>query len=456
MGSADRAASEAPGAGNSLAVELAIEGWSETFSKNAQLTTMFNTHRYRQRWRAVLLFLVICAATAANAQFNQQGGRPQGVTRGGGGAGGGRALGGTGTAGSRQYYPPGTVGEAIVTSDPETRRLIVITDDETSLYVSQVVTNLDRPKPQVLIKVVFLEVTYRNALDFGVDIGGRHSPGADVKGAGSSVFGNSGLGSAATGILTNTFGIPLQSFAPIPPGAGVYQVIGQDFQATLRAIATAGKSEVLSRPSILTRNNQQAVITLGQEVPLITNTRFDTLGNQINTVSYQNVGIILRVTPFITSDDKVEMIVTPESSALADRSEWVPVSSGSGGSVSAPVINSRSADTVVVVPNGQTVVLGGLMEKTKARTETKIPILGDIPLLGQLFKRKLNDDSKIELIIFLTPHIVKEPSQLAGLSTQERKGPLLAPNTFTEEDLDLFLQNIPNKEDPSKKKKTKP
>jgi general secretion pathway protein D len=213
---------------------------------------------------------------------------------------------------------------------------------------------------------------------------------------------------------------------------------------------------VLSRPSILTRNNQQAVITLGQEVPLITNTRFDTLGNQINTVSYQNVGIILRVTPFITSDDKVEMIVTPESSALADRSEWVPVSSGSGGSVSAPVINSRSADTVVVVPNGQTVVLGGLMEKTKARTETKIPILGDIPLLGQLFKRKLNDDSKIELIIFLTPHIVKEPGQLAGLSTQERKGPLLAPNTFTEEDLDLFLQNIPNKEDPSKKKKTKP
>src|SRR4030095_7980895 len=98
------------------------------------------------------------------------------------------------------------------------------------------------------------------------------------------------------------------------------------FQATLRAIAQAGKTEILSRPSILTRNSQQAVISLGQEVPLVTNTRFDTFGNQINTVSYQNVGIILRVTPFITDNEMVEMIVSPETSSLADRSQWVPIS----------------------------------------------------------------------------------------------------------------------------------
>jgi general secretion pathway protein D len=409
-------------------------------------------------WPLFAGLLCVMWVADANGQFNQQqGGRPGGVQR-ATGVGGGRGTGGGGAggAGSRQYYPPGTVGEAIVTSDPETRRLIVITDEETSLYVSQVVTNLDRPKPQVLIKVVFLECTYRNALDFGVEFGGSHQAGNDGRGAGSSVFGISGLGSAATGILTNSFGIPLQSFAPIPPGAGVYQVLGQDFQATLRAIAAAGKTEVLSRPSILTRNNQQAVITLGQEVPLITNTRFDTLGNQINTVSYQNVGIILRVTPFITDDDKVEMIVTPESSALADRSQWVPISSGSGGAISAPVINSRSADTVVVVPNGQTVVLGGLMEKTKARTESKIPILGDIPWLGLLFKRKLNDDSKTELIIFMTPHIVKEPGHLAALSIKERDNALLAPKAFSEEDLNKFIDNLPSKEQPSTKKKSKP
>ena len=404
-----------------------------------------------RRHCGVWLALLLATALPLSAQFNQGGGRPQGVNRGGGGNragsfGGGGGGAGFGGAGSRQYYPPGTVGEAIVTSDPETRRLIVITDEETSGYVSQVITNLDRPKPQVLIKVVFLEATYRNASDIGVDFGGTHSQGADAQGAGSSVFGVSGLGSAATGIATNLFGIPLQSFAPIPPGAGVYQLMGQDFQATLRAIAQAGKTEVLSRPSVLTRNNQQAVISLGQEVPLITGTRYDTLGNQINTVTYQNVGIILRVTPFITDDDKVEMIVTPESSALADRSQWVPVSSGIGGVVTAPVINSRSADTVVVVPNAQTVVIGGLMEKAKMESESKIPFLGDIPGLGLLFKRKLKDDAKTELIIFLTPYIVKEANQLAGLSKREREGPLLTPKSFSEDDLNLFLNNLPSKD----------
>lgn len=404
----------------------------------------------------ILTSLLLAAALSAFGQANQ-GGRPQGISRGtgggGAGGGGGRGIGGGGGGGSssRQYYPPGTVGEAIVTSDPDTRRLIVITDEETSQFVSQVVSNLDRPKPQVLIKVVFMEVTYRNALDFGVELGGRHSQGAEVKGAGSTAFGSSGLGSAATGIFTNVFGIPLQSFGSVPPGAGVYQVVGSDFQATLHALAQAGKTEVLSRPSILTRNNQQATITLGQEVPLITSTRFDTLGNQINNVTYQSVGIILRVTPFITADDKVEMIVTPESSALADRSQWVPISSGSGGSVAAPVINSRSADTVVVIPDGQTVVIGGLMEKAKTASDSKVPLLGDIPVLGNLFKRKLKDDSRTELIIFLTPHIVKEPGQLAGLSSREQNRPQMTPKAFTEEDLDMFLRSLPPKDKPSDK-----
>jgi len=149
------------------------------------------------------------------------------------------------------------------------------------------------------------------------------------------------------------------------------------------------------------------------------------------------------------------MIVTPESSSLADRSQWVPISSGgTGGAVSAPVINSRSADTVVVVPDGQTVVIGGLMEKAKTQTDSKVPILGDIPLLGNLFKHKLKDDSKTELIIFLTPYIVKEPGQLAGMSSVQQNRPSLAPKAFSEEDLDLFLRSLPPKEQEDKRKKS--
>jgi len=339
----------------------------------------------------------------------------------------------------------------MITVDPDTRRLVIITDEETSQYISQVVSNLDRPRPQVLIKVVFLEVTHRDSLDIGVEGGGTRQINDSTKGSGATAFGLSGLNSAATNVPLNSLGLPVQSFSPVPPGAGLYQVLGSDFQATLRAIAQAGKTEVLSRPSILTRNNQQATISLGQQVPLITNTRFDTLGNQINTVAYQAVGIILRVTPFITADGMVEMIVSPETSALADRSQWVPISSGPGGSITAPVIDSRSADTVVVVPDGQTAVIGGLMENNKTQADSKIPLLGDIPLLGNLFKRKVKQTTKTELIIFLTPHIVAEPTQLAGVSAKERSDTTMVPKAFSEQELDRFLENVPARENPPAK-----
>lgn len=407
------------------------------------------------RWLAGMAILALSVGIQAQAQRTTTGGRQQSINR-GTTTGGARALGGgTGAGASRQYYPSGTVGEAIVTADPETRRLIVITDEETSQYVSQVITNLDQPKPQVLIKVVFMEVTYRNASDIGLEAGMRKrvhdSASNPADAAGGNVFGLSGLGSAATNQVLNSFGLPISALAPIPPGAGLYQVLSSDFQATLRAIAQNGKSQILSRPSILTRNSQQATISLGQEVPLITNTRFDNVNGQINTVTYQSVGIILRVTPFITDDNKVEMIVSPETSELADRSQWVSIGAG----VSAPVINSRVADTVVVIPDGQTAVIGGLMSNAKSESENKIPILGDIPGLGMLFKRKIKDNTKTELVIFLTPHIVRDATQLASISTNEREKANLQKKTFSEEELNRFLEDVPTKEEPSPKKSRK-
>jgi general secretion pathway protein D len=418
----------------------------------------------------LILTLTICVLTAitASAQNRTTGNRGTGGGRTGGGGGGFGGGGGggrstSGTSGTRDYIPNGEIGEAIVTSDPETRRLIVITDEETAPYVNQVITNLDRPKPQVLIKVVFLEVTYTHSSDIGFEGAYRKGFGGNTTGNFSQVFGLSGLSSAVgtNGQLSgvNQFGTPVSAYNPIPPGAGLYQVLGSDFQATLRAIATAGKTEILSRPSILTRNGQQASISLGQEVPLVTNTRFDTLGNQINTVSYTSVGIILKVTPFINSDGLVEMIVTPESSGLADRSQWVPIS---GGAL-APVINSRIADTVVVVPNGQTVIIGGLMQNSKAQTENKVPYISAIPILGNLFKHTTKDNSKTELMIFLTPWIVAEPQQLAGLTASENSKIQVAPKEFTEQELNMYLDNLPNKigatnsvdNMPDKKKKKK-
>ncbi|MGV3772919.1 MAG: type II secretion system protein GspD [Verrucomicrobiales bacterium] len=375
----------------------------------------------------LITFLLISFARETAAQQRRQGGQGNRGGGGGGAVGGGRALGG-GAAGDRQYYSNGTVGEAMITSDPETRRIIVITDDETSQYVSQVVTNLDQPKPQVLIKVVFLEVTYRNSLDIGLEGGTAQSLGGDTSLTASNLFGLGAQGAGGT------------------PGAGLYTVGGRNWQATLRAIAEAGQTEILSRPSILARNNQQATITVGQTLPFITNTRITDTGQTINTVQYSDIGIILRVTPFITSDNLVEMIVSPEISSLTDQT--VPISTG----VSAPVIAKRAADTVVVTPDGSPVLIGGLMQNTKTQADSKIPFLGDIPYLGNLFKRRARGDTKTELMIFMTPHIVTQPSTLTRLTDQETGKTVLAPNAFPEAELNRFLDNLPIKGAPEAEK----
>jgi general secretion pathway protein D len=391
----------------------------------------FSTRFYQNAWPALALASLLAARTRAQ-NF-------------GGGGGGGGARVGSGSGSSTRAYPNNTqVGDATISIDPETRKIIVITDDETNVKIGDVIKSLDHPRPQVLIKVVFLEVTHNNSSDIGVEGGWAKGVGGGNTGSVANVFGLSGLNNAASNNIPNALGQPISSFSPTPPGAGLYQMLGSDYQVALRAIAQAGKAEILSRPSILARNNQAATISLGQQVPLVSNTRFDAVNGQINTVTYQSVGIILRVTPFISSDGMVEMIVSPETSSLADKSFWVPISKDA----LAPVINSRVADTVVVVPDGQTVIIGGLMSNEVTESESKIPLLGDIPWLGNAFKRKQKQNTKTELMIFLTPHVIAAPGQLANLTAEERAKATLKVKSMTEEQLDKFLETVPVKGDP--------
>lgn len=405
---------------------------------------------------AGILALGLCAASEIQAQ-------PFGIFGGGGFGQGGQNR----NSSSTSYNTAGNVGNANIMVDPETHNVIFSADQATTEALMKVIKNLDKPQPQVLIKVVFMEVIHNNSLDFGIE--GQYTGQSSVFGRVASyltnynVFTNTTVtsttgGTSTTGtsttilpssvtplnnsyIFNNNFGL-----ANTPGSAGTYSLLGQDFTATLRAIAVAGKAQLLSRPSILARNNQPATIQVGQNVPLITATRYDTFGNAINSISYQPVGIILKVTPFITSDGLVQMIVQPSTSSI-DPSQSVPISTG----VSAPVIDVRSADTVVLTPDGQTVVIGGLMENNSGEQVSKVPILGDIPLLGNLFRHKVNTDAKTELLIFLTPHVIAAPSQLAMMSDSE-KTHMLIPKSYSEQELDRFLEKVPVKKDDPKKK----
>ena len=370
---------------------------------------------------------------------------------GGGASSAGRSAGGS-AAGSQSYNPNGQVGSATISVDPDTRNITVIADEETMKQISQVISNLDHPRPQVLIKVVFLEVQHNDASDIGMEGGWGPSK---LTQSSTGVFANAfGLSGIATGVGSNSplnvFGQNTSSFLPMPPGAGLYQMLGKDFQATLRAIAQAGKAQLLSRPSILARDSQPATIVVGQSVPLITSVRYDNYGNAINSVSYTDVGIILKVTPYVTPEGLVQMMVAPQTTSV-DPTMTVPISVG----VNAPVIDVRSADTVVVTPDGQTVVIGGLMRKDKTSTENKIPLLGDIPFFGNLFKRVIKSDIKTELLIFLTPHIVQAPAQLAAMTSRERLQTVPV-DSESEKELDRFLDKTPTKPADKGSKKTAP
>lgn len=316
---------------------------------------------------------------------------------------------------STEHQGAGLKGDALVQYDAETGSLIIVTDDETNEEIGKVIEDLDRPIPQVLIKVLFLEVTHSDDLDLGIEgfLQKKETYNFSDRVDTETIETLFGLGSETTG--------------------GFYRIIENDLDITLRALSEVAKLEVLSRPSILTRNNQEAVITIGQEVPFIRNSRITDNGQTINTVEYEDIGIILTVTPHITENRVVSMDVTPEISTLTGQT--VPISD----TVNAPVFAKRSAETGVIVPDGSTVVIGGLMEDNTTKNTRKVPVLGDIPLLGAAFRRKVDSKTKTELLIFLTPHVIDGFSEMDELTLREKANSELAPKAFKSDVMERYL-----------------
>ena len=340
-----------------------------------------------------------------------------------GGSGGGNAFGGAGAGnrgGQSAAVPSGVanaaselLGQVYVVADADTNSLLVSTATKYEVRVRDIIAQLDRAVPQVLIKVLIAEVTHNNSSDLGVDFSILNQRAVTVNGTvvnkGQTVgtnFGNAAAAAAATGAS----------------GGLVVSVLEDRVTSTIRALATAGKLDVLSRPYILTSDNQLASIIVGQEVPIITDSRVTDTGQQINTIQYQDIGIILNVTPHINPEGLVIMDVAPQISSITDQT--VPISS----TVSAPVFDLRSASSRVGIKDGETIVVGGMMQDQKTQTVNKIPILGDIPGLGVLFQRNQTTKTKTELLIFLTPHVALQPEKLKSMAQDELKGLKLTPS----------------------------
>ena len=281
--------------------------------------------------------------------------------------------------------------------DKATNALLITASNRDYEMLKEVIKKIDVRRRQVYVETVIMEVSQDKLRELGTQIGavsGYQSNNQKVTAYG-------GFNEAPEDIkaLTDITGINI----------GVSTV---NIKVLLKALQSSADVNVLSTPQILSTNNQKAKIVVAQNVPFVTGNN-QTVGGVTQTqISRQDVGVTLELTPEILEGDRVRMDIRQEISSLADTPQAVLVQLG-------PTTNKREATTTVVVSNNQTVVIGGLMRDDISRSESKIPLLGDIPLIGWLFKFQSKHTTKSNLLIFLTPHIVRESQDLDALRQQK-------------------------------------
>ena len=306
--------------------------------------------------------------------------------------------------------------EVSIVAESTSNALLISASPRYFAEVEKLIEELDQPLPQVLVQVVLAEVT----LDSNTALGVEWSYSDSV---GNTPF-----------TLGTDYGIA----DAISEGGFNTAITGSKVNFMLRAFQEDGRLEVLSRPQILTADNVQANISIGQQVPIVTDNRFDSYGNQIASYEYQDVGVILTVTPRIGPDGTVKMEVSPEVSQLT--SSGVEVSAN----ISIPIISRRTAETTVSVQSGQSVLIGGLISTTDDSRTKKVPWIGNIPVLGALFRSKTYETERKELLIILTPQVI--------MPSKKTYSNIMTPLEMTEKELtDSILQTDLNREPLQKK-----
>jgi general secretion pathway protein D len=284
-------------------------------------------------------------------------------------------------------------GSTTVTADKSTNSLIVFGSAEYIKTIEQVVKKLDVRRPQVFVQALIMEMTLEKSLDLGVRWQASSQAGDAVLGAGNpnaapqtltdALGGGTG---AAIGILGNEINFQGQKFV--------------SFSAFIQATRQDQDLNVLANPQILTLNNEEAEINVSQVIPVsakvVTN-----IANQTTTeFEFKDVGIILKIKPTITGDDKVRLTINQESSSVAARQTTISATQ------QAITTLKRKISTHVLVDDGSTMAIGGLIQDQQVETETKVPCLGDIPVLGWFFKSRNESVRKTNLIVFLRPQII--------------------------------------------------
>ena len=319
------------------------------------------------------------------------------------------------------------VGEVRITHDVPTNSLVITASRDDYTRLKRVIDLLDIPRKQVFVETVIMEVSDTRVNDNGISWHGGGLGSGAAGGSPVSIIGARGSGSISpaaslldgsllAGLGLGIFGEALNVALPGVEGGLEIPAFG----VVLRFLQEDQSTNVLSSPNILTLDNEEATIEIGETVPFPTGGLLGGLGGLagaaggasglggIPSVSFtrEDVGIILRITPQINESDWVTLDIYQEISEVKEGSTTDSLSTGG------PTTTKRSAETHVSVRSNQTVVIGGLMQEVETESESKVPILGDIPLIGALFRNKRKTKRKTNLLIFLTPHVIDTPEDL--------------------------------------------
>lgn len=297
-----------------------------------------------------------------------------------------------------------------IKSDDRTN-LVIVTDIPTNIYkIAQVIKRLDSITPQVTIEARIVETNMSNSEDLGIKWNAAYSAGMSSRPT-TFPWPADSVGNAYKNVLplgddAATFhaGAAVPSFPKAEASQFSYGILdGSSFNVLLEAIQSKGKTKILSNPRITTLDNEPAEIHVGTDWPIANYTYNEQTDRfVISGWEYKSYGILLKVTPTINQNGFITLKLHPE---ISDKQEEIDFQ---GARV--PVLTTQSTDCTVMIKDGNTLVIGGLLKDKVVTTKTKVPILGDIPILGLLFTHKSEEIIKNDLLIFITPHIVQEES----------------------------------------------
>ncbi|MCD6434070.1 MAG: hypothetical protein J7L14_00480 [Candidatus Diapherotrites archaeon] len=284
-----------------------------------------------------------------------------------------------------------------VVASKETNSIIVISAPGDYQKIERIIKKLDVKRQQVLVEALILEITLNNDQTLGFDWNALIKTGKGVNGLLSSNTGLMQQSIQTGGLYGLTIGL-LNGTIP-----SVYAILNANRDNT--------NFKILSTPEIVTLDNQEANITIGEQVPFLTSSRVDENNNVISTYDYKDIGIVLKLTPHVNENGFITMDINQQVKKLVEGTSVLEN----------PSVYNREITSKITVKNERTIVIGGLIRDDNVEVEQKVPVLGDIPILGLFFRKKTKNRVRTNLLIFITPHIITNESDMIKITEEKRK-----------------------------------